>query len=441
MNLKYLYLIIVCHILLITVALDAGAHGHQAASDAFKSVHLDEIVVPGDKIQSFIQQNPHQVVGLDSGEIKKRHFIDAYEALSTLPGVDIKTSTSGGARISIRGSGGSGQVLILIDGRPMNTTQYGGVDLSAIPMNIIKRITVFKPPAPVWLGPGSSAGAICIETKTAGKGGARSDTYRVSLSGGSYGLFDGNCSGKISGQKQNMLVSAGYFHTDGSYHYHEDGRRDKSDKDIGRLGVNWDYKTDNATQYQINGKYYHTEHGVSAPLYKDETPNARQEYDKGSLDVKIKGVAGEKADYDVKLYGDIVALEDRVDSGDIYTLDVYKTGLGSEVLWSDLLDGHDIRVGGFAEYIHVDHTVDGEHHRNAFSLHVEHTKRFDRFTLVSGLRGDYTNDFDLSPAADIGVHVRLAQHTILKGNIGYPVNLPSFGLSRFSPTLPNALPM
>ena len=427
MNIKNLFV----HVIIVTIVVFAGfdvsaqhGHGHTMPS---KSVQLDDIVVSGDKIQSFIQQNPHQVVGLDAKEIEKRHFLNAYEALSTLSGVDIKPSTGGGARISIRGSGGSGQVLILIDGRPMNTTQYGGVDLSAIPMDIIKRITVFKPPVPVWLGPGSSAGAICIETKSAGRGKSKSDTYRVSLSGGSHGLFDGNCSGKLSGKKQNTLISAGYFHTDGKWHYHEDGRRDKSDKDTGRLGVNWDYKTDNATQYQINGKYYHTERFVSAPLYKDATPNARQEYDKGSLDVKIKGTAGEKADYDVKLYGDIVALEDRVDSGDIYTLDVYKTGLGSEVLWSDLMDGHEIRVGGFVEHTHVDHTVDGEHHRNALSLHVEHTKRFDRFTFISGLRGDHTNDFDLSPAADIGVHVRLAQHTILKGNLGYSVNLPSFG--------------
>ncbi|MBU0991435.1 MAG: TonB-dependent receptor [Proteobacteria bacterium] len=420
MNIKTVYFSIIGLIVFVSPAVLSaqGNHVHQTPADQSKSVQLDDIVVSGDKIQAFIQQYPHQVVGLNAAEIEKRHFMDAYEALSTLPGVDIKPSTSGGDRISIRGSGGSGQVLILIDGRPMNTSQYGGVDLSGIPMDIIKTITVFKPPAPVWLGPGSSAGAICIETKTGGRGKSNTGKYRVSLSGGSHGLFDGNCSGKISNQKQNTLIAGGHFHTD--------GKTENSDKDTGRLGVNWDYKADNSTQYQINGKYHHTEHGVSGPLY-NLTPNARQKYDKGSLDFKVKGLFGEKADYDVKLYGDILSIEDRADAGDISTLDLYKTGLGSEIVWGNLRDVHDIRLGGFAEHIHVDHTLTGTHHRNALSLHVEHTKRFDRITVITGARGDYTNDFDLSPAADLGVHVRLARQTIVKGNVGYSVNLPSFG--------------
>lgn len=430
MKLKIFYysIIIVAIVFFSTVGASAGYNqGHPVPSGPSQSVQLDEIVVSGDRIEDFMQQNPHQVVGLNAEEIEKRHFIDAYEALSTLPGVDIKPSPTGGARISIRGSGGSGQVLILIDGRPMNTSQYSGVDLSGISMDIIKSITVFKPPAPVWLGPGSSAGAICIETKTGGQGKSNAGSYKVKFSGGSYGLFDGSCSGKISSEKQNTLIAAGYFHTDGKWHYHYEGDRDKSEKDTGSLSVNWDYKTDNATQYQINGKYYHTEHSVSAPLYKSATPNARQEYDKGSMDVKIKGPAGEKADYDMKLYGDVIALEDRANAGDIYNLDLYKTGLASEIVWSNLLNGHDLRLGGFAEYIHIDHTADGEHHRSTLSLHAEHTRRFDRFSLISGARGDYSNDFDLSPAANIGIHVRLAQSTILKSSVGYSVNLPSFG--------------
>lgn len=393
-------------------------HSHQKPANTSKSVQLDEMVVSGDKIQSFIQQFPHQVVGLDAAEINKRHFMDAYEALSTLPGVDIRPSTSGGARISIRGSGGSGQVLVLIDGRPMNTSQYGGVDLSGIPMDIIKSITVFKPPAPVWLGPGSSAGAICIETKTGGQGKSESGKYRVKLSGGSYGLGEVSCSGKINRKKHNTLIAAGYLH--------KDGKRENSDRDTGRLGLNWDYKTDTSKQYQINSKYYHTEHGVSGPTY-NLTPNARQKYDKGSLDFKAKGLAGAKADYDIKLYGDILSLEDQADSGDVSTLDLYKTGLNSDIVWSGLLGVHDIRIGGFAEHIHVDHTLTGTHHRNTLSLHVEHTWRFDRITMISGARGDYTNDFELAPAADFGVHVKLTQNATLKSNIGYSANLPSFG--------------
>ncbi|MBU0969161.1 MAG: TonB-dependent receptor plug domain-containing protein [Proteobacteria bacterium] len=51
--------------------------------------------------------------------------------------MDVKPGSNGlSSRISIRGGGGSGSVLILVDGRPMGTPQYGGVDLGSIPIDI-----------------------------------------------------------------------------------------------------------------------------------------------------------------------------------------------------------------------------------------------------------------------------------------------------------------
>lgn len=399
------------------MAQDIQAH-KKTKHDNSEPVQFDEIVVTGDKIDAFIQDNPHQVVGLNSDEIRKRNFLDAYEALSTLPGVDIKQSSSGGARISIRGSGGSGPVLILIDGRPVNTGQYGGVDLSSIPMDMIKNITVFKPPAPVWLGPGSSAGAISIETRRSRKGKAGKGMGRIRLTGGSYGLFGVNTSGKFNREATNTLIAATYNH--------RDGKRKNSDKDKGSFSINWDAESDASTQYQVNGKYFYAKHGVSGPTYKP-TPRARQKYDKGSLDFKIKGLAGDTADYDIKLYGDIMELEDRANAGDISTLDLYKTGLSGETVWSGLTGGDDIRLGGFLEHINVDHTLTGKHHRNTASMHVEHTRRFGRVAVTGGARGDYTNDFHFSTAADLGVRFEITRTTLCKSSIGYSENLPSFG--------------
>ena len=392
---------------------------HKESSAAgSKTFQLDEIVVTGDKIEAFIQQYPHQMVGMDAAEIRRRNFIDAYEALSTLPGVDIKQSSGGGTRISIRGAGGSGPVLILIDGRPINTGQYGGVDLSGIPMDMIKSIMVFKPPAPVWLGPGSSAGAICIETKTGRKGKAVKNKNRIRLSGGSYGGFGFNGSSKFNHKKSNTLLAAGYNH--------RDGKRKNSHKDNGRVSVNWDYKTEKATQYQINGKYSNSKHGVSGPTY-NPTLHAWQKYDKGSLDFKIKGFAGKNSDYDIKLYGDILALKDYANEGDVSTLDLYKTGLSSEIVWSDVADRHDFRLGGFLEQIQVDHTFTGDHYRNTASMHIEHTLRLKRITVATGARGDYTNDYDAFPACNIGMRFEITPKIFCKSNVGYSVNLPSFG--------------
>jgi len=391
---------------------------HAAANEPNK-VTLDEIVVTGDKVDAFSRQYPHQAVSVDAAEIKKRNFLDVYEALGTMPGVDVKPLSTGlGARISIRGSGGSGAVLILIDGRPINTSQYGGVDLSSLPMDMIKKITVFKPPVPVWLGPGSSAGAIYIETKKGRPGKSMEKDGRINVSGGSYGLANFSGSHKAGNKKSNTLFSAGFDRAD--------GKRTNSEENNANLSVNWDHSTDNLTQYQINGKYFHSEHGVAGPTY-NPTPNAEQRYDKGSLDVKMKGVWGDSADYDVKAYGDTAHLKDRSNSGDVYTMDLYEIGTGAEVVWSELKAKHDIRLGGFVEQVQVDHTQTGDHQRETSSIHIEHTYRMDHAALTTGARGDYTNDFDFNPAGNLGLMVDIASLAIIKASVGYSVNLPSFG--------------
>jgi iron complex outermembrane receptor protein len=52
--------------------------------------------------------------------------------------VDVKRGSGIGSRISIRGSGNSGKVLVLLNGRPLNTNQYGR--LSAIPIDMVQSI-------------------------------------------------------------------------------------------------------------------------------------------------------------------------------------------------------------------------------------------------------------------------------------------------------------
>ena len=92
-------------------------------------------------------------------------MLSVEEALNGMGGVEVKQSTGVGSRISIRGSGKSGGVLVLLNGRPLNSNQFGSVDLAGIPVETIESITVFKPPVPVWLGSGATDGAISIMTK------------------------------------------------------------------------------------------------------------------------------------------------------------------------------------------------------------------------------------------------------------------------------------
>ena len=214
------------------------------------------------------------------------------------------------------------------------SSQFGGVDLGSIPIDIVKKITVFKPPVPVWLGPGSSAGAIYIETKSgkikSKKAGKKTvQKSRVRLSAGSYGQANVSGTLKVDADDSDYMLSGGYGH--------KDGKRDNSQKDQGHLNFHYGKNADKF-KYQVNAKAFVSEHGVSGPTY-NPTPNAGQRYEKASLDLKIEGMALESfnlgalnydaLDYDVTAYLDVKRLDDTANNGDTSKLDTLTTGLGT----------------------------------------------------------------------------------------------------------------
>ncbi len=300
--------------------------------------------------------------------------------------------------------------------------QYGGVDLGSIPIDIVKKITVFKPPVPVWLGPGSSAGAIYIETKSGkiksgqtGKKGVKNG--RVRMSAGSYGLANVSATCKVDADNSDYMISGGAGHND--------GKRDNSQKDQGHLSLHYGKDAD-LFKYQVNAKAFVSDHGVSGPTY-NPTPNAGQRYEKASLDVKLDGMAQQALDYDVKAYLDVKKLEDTANNGDVAELDAFTTGFGTNFFITNSAEKNEFRFGTLAEHSRVDHTLSGDHERNLASLHGVYTLRSAPFNLTTGLRSDYTNDFHFSPGGHAGLSYELSEKTIVKGNAGYSENIPSFG--------------
>jgi len=405
-------------------------------SQAFE---LAPVMVVGEKIEDYIQKNPSQVVSMGAREIEERNFLQVNEALGSMAGVDVTPGSNGlSSRISIRGGGGSGSVLILVDGRPMGTQQYGGVDLGSIPIDIVKKITVFKPPVPVWLGPGSSAGAIYIETKSGrippeGKGQDPAPSKkavqktRIRLSGGSYGQANASATLKIDDQTEEYMLSGGYDHTD--------GKRDNSQGDQGH--VNLHYGNSNGPfKYQVNAKAFASDHGVAGPTY-NPTPNARQHYEKASLDFKAEGMLpkefafgsmeGGGMDYDITAFLDMKRLDDTANSGDTSKLDALTTGFGSNLFYSDTGEANELRFGTLLEHSQVDHTLSGDHNRDLASLNGVYTARLAPFILTAGLRSDYTSDFYFSPGGNGGLSYEINKTTLIKATAGYSENIPSFG--------------
>ena len=108
-------------------------HGHST-----EPVVLETISVTAERIEAYVENYPHQVSVMGQKEILSRNMLSVEEALSAMDGVDVKKGSGIGSRIPIRGSGNSGKVLVLLNGRPLNTNQYGR--LSAIPIDMVQSI-------------------------------------------------------------------------------------------------------------------------------------------------------------------------------------------------------------------------------------------------------------------------------------------------------------
>ena len=394
-----------------------GGHDHDA-----QAVILEEIAVKAGKIEAYIQNHPRHVTVVNRAEIEDRNFRSVAESLNSMPGVDVRPSAGLGSRISIRGSGRPGGVRVLLNGRPLNSSQYGGVDLSTVPVELVESITVFKPPVPVWLGPGASEGAIAIVTRdfAPGTGDDEADggATRVRLGAGSHGHAEGGVRHVAKWKSGGAMASAS-----GS---RRDGKRSNGDRDKGVFGLHWDHQTETAVQYEINGRYYASESGSSGPT-DNPTPDARQEYEKVSADLGMTGWIGGSGEYELNLYGDRIDLRDQSQSGFVSDLENVAAGAKADASWAGPDGEWEFRLGTRLSRDEVDHTLSGRHHRVAMGLHGQYDRHLGPFTLTLGARGDHTGDFDFQPGASGGLGYAATERLLLKANAGYTVNVPTFG--------------
>ncbi len=88
------------------------------------------------------------------------------EAVETETSVQVKQSGGLGSfsSMSLRGSS-SNQVMIYMDGVPLNDSSGGGVDLSTIPVSQVESIEIYKGTTPINFSGASIGGAVNIKTK------------------------------------------------------------------------------------------------------------------------------------------------------------------------------------------------------------------------------------------------------------------------------------
>jgi outer membrane cobalamin receptor len=175
---------------------------------------LPDVISPGRRPQR-AAATPASVTVLTAADLRRLGVRTVGEAIAFVPEALARAYGGPGSLItpSIRGSTAE-QVLVLLDGVPINSGLAGTVDLATIPIDDVERIEVLRGPFSAIYGSAALGGVISITTR-------RTARPAVALSGGTFGLrtvsLETGGSGRITlryeradGARPNSQLEAGY---------------------------------------------------------------------------------------------------------------------------------------------------------------------------------------------------------------------------------------
>ncbi len=226
---------------------------------------LDEIVITASRFPEELKEAPVSMEVIDEQEIEEKQAGSVAELLDGVVGLEIRNygGTAGLKTVKIRGAE-SEQVLVLVDGQPLNNSQNGLVDLGLLAPEQIKRIEVLRGPASAIYGANALGGVVNIITKES------SDTHKSSINM-AYGSFNTK---RIDFQLQDKEGRLGYSFM--ARKLTSDGYRENSERDQLNLALKLGYELDNFSDLSASLRYYDATSGVPGSLMMP-SPQAKQD--------------------------------------------------------------------------------------------------------------------------------------------------------------------
>ena len=205
--------------LLLTAASVSQAHQLENVND---SLSLQEVVVTGTRNATDPRHLPMTVTVIERKQLTAQHQASILPtAMQQVPGLFVTSrsmmgygvSTGAAGGINLRGiTGGSGQLMVLIDGHPQYQGIYGHPIADSYQTLMAERVEVLRGPASVLYGSNAMGGVINIVTR---RPVGRDDVAtNVSLGAGSYGTLQAEASNQVRSGKFSSTVAAQYGRTD-----------------------------------------------------------------------------------------------------------------------------------------------------------------------------------------------------------------------------------
>jgi len=420
---KYFLLIIVIVVLFQIITVTPGL----ASGNEDQIFSLDEIVVIASKYSEIVLDSVASVEVITGEEIEGAQAKNLAEILSAISGLEINDyGDAGGIKsLSIRGSSAE-QVLILLDGRPMNDPQTGQIDLGQIPANIIEKIEIYRGPASAVYGANALGGVINIITKK-GEGESRG---KIKTSIGTYQTQDYEITYQGSSKDLNYLIFGKYFTTEGS-------RENSQMNEVNLLGK-MNLSLDQQTSMDLTLQYNSYQRGVPGSLTY-LSPKAVQDDQNFNFNSSWQKKAEDK-DIFVVVYNNYHKLTyNDPDEWEYTGASIHKTnrtGLSFNCTDYDFSLNRERSEGQYiftwgVEVImdHVDSNEIGEHeilNSAVFTQGVWQPKDFNDLKMTLGTRYDYNQIYGGQLNPRLGISYRIKDEINFHASIGRAYRAPTF---------------
>lgn len=231
-----------------------------------KVIKLEESVITSENSSATVADIPKNITILTAEEIAQRGAKTVAEALKLVSSVTVKEMGGADAAFDMRGQGATAKsnIVVLVDGAPINSIDLSGYKTSSIPVDNIERIEVIPSGGSVLYGDGAIGGIINIVTKMPKN---KKSYGNLNSEIGSYGLKKQQA---IYGTKinENLSLELDYLKKE------KDGYRDYAKDDLESFGFRSRYKLSEG-EFGFKYNYSNTEFRAPGSLTREEIEEDR----------------------------------------------------------------------------------------------------------------------------------------------------------------------
>jgi outer membrane cobalamin receptor len=377
------------------------------AEDGFE---LEKIVVTPSRYEQPHSKSGRKVNIISGAQLSQYHYKGLSEALDEIASVNIRDYGNLGAQktIQMRGATAS-QVLVMVDGRPINSPRSGDLNLNTLPLENIERVEIMRGSGSSLYGSSAMGGIVNIITKKITKDKPKTE---LSSSFGTYRTYIDTLThtGKIG--RFGYLVATDYQSTE--------SHRDHNEYDAKNFSDKLEYEISDSNKITLNSGFHKS---------KLETPGTITAIDINDYQIQLQNFIDLTYDFTtpgdigglLKIYQNYDRLEfiERPDPLDKTTHTTKSRGLDIQ-LNREIFDFYHLLCGFNYVGNFNDSTSTAKHEYNVRAGYLENRlELLEKLHLNFGARIDDYSNFgtELNPSAglsydvnaDTAIHILIAR--------------------------------